>query len=526
MFDADLLDEYQSDSAHATAVYFEELYSQVVEMYEDPDDDRIGHMTLDAFNKLRYIFTRVSPQQVWAWTVFNGEDVPDMEYVVKTQRGVKTVRVGFYKFISKVNSHLKVFTQADMGLIATYLPVLLLKKGEHRFNFELTDAVSDVYYDNANSIDSCMVDEAGPQMYDRQDAVKIVKIKEGKRVVGRALLWTTVDGVKVLDRVYPSDGGAHTYAVRQWAKAQGFVFKTRDQLFSPLVDGSSHVVEVDYPEEGFPYMDTFKYAYAASTGKVWLSNDVALLMKYINEHEQVAVLLNSQPLRNHIATLLNTGSEDPFKQEKVLLYDGTYALNSDVASVYVQPERGYAQELYRNNEPVYARWDDVYGWRGKSLTQEGLDNAALAYVYNIGVMPNDGNLILSGDRIYHRTWMIKLDDGSFAERRDVWVFLTLDADNNITPQFQRRTNSYPAGFVHPYDAFYAAVWSGLDRYSMNHTERSEVASRFDRIWIGFIALTRTINGDAHRIHEADVERWMTLAERAYDDTPEEENVAF
>ena len=111
------------------------------------------------------------------------------------------------------------------------------------------------------------------QLYaDNPDVVAMIKFDNGAQA--RALLWTTDDGVKVLDRIYPDDGGAHIVAIRLWAEKQGYIIRGYNHLPEgdsiPLSDDGQR--RVTLRDCGiYPYLDTFCFG-TIEDGHVCLSN--------------------------------------------------------------------------------------------------------------------------------------------------------------------------------------------------------------------------------------------------------------
>jgi hypothetical protein len=94
------------------------------------------------------------------------------------------------------------------------------------------------------------------------EKVGLVKISQGGSYMGRAIIWTTDTGERVVDRTYPSDNGPHTRALHDWAEAQGFDYKTSQSC----CDGYLKSKREDYvvtmkpsPNGQYPYIDTFKH---------------------------------------------------------------------------------------------------------------------------------------------------------------------------------------------------------------------------------------------------------------------------
>ncbi len=125
--------------------------------------------------------------------------------------------------------------------------------------------VEDAYNsDEGNAFSSCMQGCSYVRWYDdNPDKVGIVKIMQGPRYVGRALIWNTDQGVTVVDRVYPSNNGPHTNALHAWCEKNGYDYKTR-QSSCPGYFKSARtdytVMMSKWPSNGyFPYIDTFAY---------------------------------------------------------------------------------------------------------------------------------------------------------------------------------------------------------------------------------------------------------------------------
>jgi len=80
----------------------------------------------------------------------------------------------------------------------------------------------------------------------------------------RAFVWTTDDGTKVLDRIYPS-GHSLIPTIRKWAKSQGYVLReSADQYVRcygniNLDDGKFYQVTLN-PVTKYPFVDTFCFA--------------------------------------------------------------------------------------------------------------------------------------------------------------------------------------------------------------------------------------------------------------------------
>lgn len=137
-------------------------------------------------------------------------------------------------------------------------------------------------YKNAVGAHSCMTEDCANlvELYEVNPEKVGLAIFRGIEKNARALLWTTDDGTRVLDRIYPNDG-PHVQAYYTWAESQGFV--TRDgngyvDFGDPgLSDRTHHRITLRRPPSGeYPYLDTFFYGEFVMRGGrkfVVLSND-------------------------------------------------------------------------------------------------------------------------------------------------------------------------------------------------------------------------------------------------------------
>ena len=92
----------------------------------------------------------------------------------------------------------------------------------------------------------------------------------------RALLWDTMEGVQVLDRIYPN-AGWHIEVIYKWADSLGIIKRVGNSLPSGSVihlsNKKHHKVSVYNPKNIWSYMDTFTFG-APTDKKGWyiLSN--------------------------------------------------------------------------------------------------------------------------------------------------------------------------------------------------------------------------------------------------------------
>lgn len=125
---------------------------------------------------------------------------------------------------------------------------------------------------------SCMHSSPGPRLYrDNPDNVKMLTARDDDgELVARALVWHTDEGYTVLDRIYPSDGGIHTKAMRQYAIKHGWYYKEKDGVGFPVlhpITGEPGRFTVTLHDTGYyPYMDTFLHVRMHGGKKIVVSN--------------------------------------------------------------------------------------------------------------------------------------------------------------------------------------------------------------------------------------------------------------
>jgi len=112
---------------------------------------------------------------------------------------------------------------------------------------------------------SCMHSGDATKFYNDQENVRLLRIlNEKDALVGRALIWEAHrnskhgEKVTILDRIYPSDGGAHVRAGMKYASDKGWVYKVEHTIDGALSDDNDYYVHVK-DNEYYPYMDTFGY---------------------------------------------------------------------------------------------------------------------------------------------------------------------------------------------------------------------------------------------------------------------------
>lgn len=138
----------------------------------------------------------------------------------------------------------------------------------------------DNYFNTNGSLgNSCMRYEKCQKFLDiyakNEDKVQLVVLTKEDKITGRAILWTDVDGKKIMDRIY-TNNSADEQLFKDFANASGFWHKRNQDMYedTPFVgpngEEQKHVkVQLieHYDYSYYPYMDSLKF-YDPSRGTI------------------------------------------------------------------------------------------------------------------------------------------------------------------------------------------------------------------------------------------------------------------
>jgi hypothetical protein len=125
-------------------------------------------------------------------------------------------------------------------------------------------------YDNGYNplMNSCMNDEPYIKFYQYCPSVKLLVLLDSESsILGRSLLWIDDDGRKIMDRVYFVYDKDYFKFVR-WANENDYWYKKNNTGQNKFIKGGKEesiqtkvkIMNVfDFPDEEYPYMDTFNY---------------------------------------------------------------------------------------------------------------------------------------------------------------------------------------------------------------------------------------------------------------------------
>jgi len=130
---------------------------------------------------------------------------------------------------------------------------------------------------------SCMKHDSSQyflDIYIENDVELLVLVDDKKKLLGRALLWVTTDGTKVMDRVYTTDDSQWSNLFFDWADKNSHIYKTY-QNWARTIQFSSNSdkefekkLEIKLKHSNFkyyPYLDTFK----------WLDKEKSVITNYL-----------------------------------------------------------------------------------------------------------------------------------------------------------------------------------------------------------------------------------------------------
>ena len=197
--------------------------------------------------------------------------------------------------------------------------------------------------DNTESLgNSCMRHDSCQEFFDiyvdNPDKVKMAIAKTPDGIIGRALLWTTDCGTKVMDRIYGNEITIN--GMKAWAHANSYIHK-KVQSYSNDTDFVTTVGEIITGEykitlernnDYMPYMDTFKY-----------SDD---------QYAKQLVITNDSCYDNYTFDATDGGEAGG-----TLCVNGERYNDDDVCYIeYGSVEEGY----YHNDDTFYCDWSDMY----------------------------------------------------------------------------------------------------------------------------------------------------------------------
>ena len=145
-----------------------------------------------------------------------------------------------------------------------YSALILFKRNASKY-FEIVSGEKIKYWYHENNYasktgqlgSSCMRHESCQDYFnlyiENPDVCQLLIFKNitGDKIVGRALLWTDVDGKKWIDRIYTIKD-SYSSLFNKWAKENGY-----ENIFNSDTKTKIKVKNIDYVE--YPYLDSFSF---------------------------------------------------------------------------------------------------------------------------------------------------------------------------------------------------------------------------------------------------------------------------
>jgi hypothetical protein len=175
------------------------------------------------------------------------------------------------------------FTDADIESFVNKYKAHYDYKSNKMSNFKVLKgtSIADAYFEDNYSNkkgtlgSSCMrYDDCQTyfDLYTQSDSCSLLVLYcPDKKISGRALLWETIDGVKLMDRIY-TNNDSDVKLFEKWASDNGYLCKINQTYFGNdkeerEVKATIKTYKIDLNDssaskyEKFPYLDTFRYYY-------------------------------------------------------------------------------------------------------------------------------------------------------------------------------------------------------------------------------------------------------------------------
>lgn len=206
-------------------------------------------------------------QSIWFWSsVAESHDSPrlvsyatEKRYYDNDKRRKHSTWAKFLKGPAKKLGGLSL-SQEEILYVSELIGDTFPDTYDYHFEFIRGEGIYEAYRDITHS---CMSRKPYVRWFEQApDKVSLVAILQGNAAVGRALLWTADDGSRIVDRIYPSDGGPHIAALHRYAEEQGWDYKTRQNMDDLNLKSGRSDYRITMPSSdwGYPYLDTFKYS--------------------------------------------------------------------------------------------------------------------------------------------------------------------------------------------------------------------------------------------------------------------------
>ena len=311
------------------------------------------------------------------------------KYVAFPGSNGKRVRLKWSKFIKKFNGVWWNIPDDIIEVVSDYAAQydalnnyedaeLKIVKG-----YDICDVYDEMYFD------SCMFEKSHiTQFYAENDNIGCLTLRQQSGdLVARALIWELDNGQLAMDRIYPSNGGAHINFLVNWADNKNII-RLENQTYGGLFnDNLHHRITVNSPSNGnIPYMDTMRFMddIDSPTGKIYLqtkwAENVCVHIDGSTYHDQGGDYdYSSNRVLSWADGYDNEVLGDP-KTDEVVTSGESYVepASYDTGYFHSQPVLNGAQFWTNYIENVYGqayeRADQAQLFRNTSITNENVRN--------------------------------------------------------------------------------------------------------------------------------------------------------
>jgi hypothetical protein len=202
------------------------------------------------------------------------------------------------RFIAKPGAFLKkLFKEVTEKDIEIFTNLYRNVQNVSKMDFEIIEGERIRYFYNENNYStrssslgsSCMRYNSCQEFFDlycsNSDSIKMLILKEGNNLIGRAILW---EDIKVMDRIYTYNDEKFIFQFKKWADEKGYSYKSEQKWNNTLSFQNSSEKSLqeyciklkNWDFEKYPYMDTFKF----------LDSDTGYLYNYKPKDGNIRIL--------------------------------------------------------------------------------------------------------------------------------------------------------------------------------------------------------------------------------------------
>lgn len=414
------------DTKYDRAVYATERQDVQVklEFYDKINfyDDQVRNFTINSDGKMTCLpkgkesVLIVDSNDKYVWKKQNRQEIK-FGKAVRQILNQKNMPLTSDKFIQDITVKLQAeyIFDADMRVV----------KGEsirHYYHWEQYS--SDI---NTESLqNSCMRHSSCREYFDLyvdNDNVSLLVAETPNGIVGRAILWVTDCGTKLMDRIYGNGMAVSNF--KEWAKDNGYIHKYKQSYSNDTewitsigeVIDKTYEITLNNASNGYPYMDTFKYTDDVDGSSIVLTND----------EDYNAYTLDSTeggPWENRIETVdgqyynqdevryiqYGTVSEGYYYEDDTFFcdYDNEYFHIDDS----VETDSGYT--VYRESDSiVYIEYTDTY---------THVDNAVYSEHHEEYILITESVCcVINGDIWKEQSNVLTINDTDYIVHNDVTI---------------------------------------------------------------------------------------------------------